>query len=176
MVIMVIYGWLYTVHDWCFHMVISDKNGQDTIEQCKGQVTTSLRGYSYTFSFLKLQSAVNTKIYSFVSVWFFVTPTHRWWNHVHIPFLQSTAPTKSVCLVSFHLANCMWTFIFCGFCICTNRLIHGTRVAVEGDQWALWCCWCRGSLWLEWFDWLIVIINMARYWHHSPALKHLVLA
>ena len=41
---------------------ISDKNGQDTIEQCKGQVTSSLRGYSYTFSFLKLQSAVSTKI------------------------------------------------------------------------------------------------------------------
>ena len=31
----------------CYWMVISNKNGQDTVEQCKGQVTTSLRGYSY---------------------------------------------------------------------------------------------------------------------------------
>lgn len=75
-----------------------------------------------------------------------------------IPFLQSIAPT--ICLV-FYLANCMrtWTFIFCSFCICTNRLKHGTRVAVEGIQWALWCCWCQGLLLLEWFDWLIVIIR-----------------
>ena len=71
----------------------------------------------YTVSCLKLQGALSTNI--LVSAWFFVTPTHRWWYHMHgpstcIPFLQSVAPTMSICLVFSFLHTSGGSAVFYG--------------------------------------------------------------